>query len=106
VAALAQEVARYPNVAALGDWRAAAPAGGQPVLVPWRARLHGAELSLFTTLTTFGAPRDVTLAEAAVELFWPADEQSAAVLRGWAEHGGGNGMPGYLAAGSGAGTGW
>jgi hypothetical protein len=78
------------------------------VLVPWRARLHGAELSLFTTLTTSGAPRDVTLAEAAVELLWPADEQSAAVLRGWAEHGGGPGygVPGYRAAGSGAGTGW
>ena len=103
VAALAGEVARYPNVAALGDWRAAAPgAGGRAVLVPWRARLRGAELSLFTTLTTFGAPRDVTVAEAAVELFWPADEHSAAVLRAWAEHGGG---PGYLETGSGAGTG-
>ena len=102
VAALAQEVARYPNVTALGDWRAAAPGGGPAVLVPWRARLHGAELSLFTTLTTFGAPRDVTLAEAAVELFWPADEPSAAVLRAWAEPGAG---PGYLETGSGAGTG-
>jgi len=44
-------------------------------------------------------------AGAAVEWCWPADAQSAAVLRGWAEHGGGDGVPGYLETGSGAGTG-
>ncbi len=92
VAALAREVAGYPNVVALGDWRAAAPgSGGQAVLVPWQVRLHGTELSLFITLTTFGAPRDITLADLAVELFYPADEQTAALLRGWADQGGGPG---------------
>ena len=40
------------------------------------------ELSLFTTLTTFGTPRDVTLDELAVELFFPADDHTEAVLRG------------------------
>ena len=39
--------------------------------------------SPFTTLTTFGTPRDITLAELAVELFCPADERTAALLRGW-----------------------
>jgi transcriptional regulator with XRE-family HTH domain len=86
VARLAGEVSRYPNLAALGDWhpgrwpddRAAEPA----LLVPWRVRLNGTELSLFTTLTTFGTPRDITLAELAVELFYPADEQTARILRG------------------------
>jgi hypothetical protein len=29
---------------------------------------------MFTTLTTFGTPLDVTLAELAVELFYPADD--------------------------------
>ena len=40
------------------------------------------ELSLFTTLTTFGTPRDVTLDELAVELFFPADEPTERTLRG------------------------
>jgi hypothetical protein len=34
-------------------------------------------LSLFTTLTTFGSPRDVTLDELCVELFYPADARQA-----------------------------
>ena len=37
--------------------------------------------SMFTTLTTFGTALDVTLDELAVELFWPADPDSAEVLR-------------------------
>ena len=31
-------------------------------------------------MTTFAAPRDVTLAELAVELFYPADEPTATLL--------------------------
>jgi hypothetical protein len=42
----------------------------------------GRRLSLFTSLTTFGTPRDVTLDELAVKLFYPADESSADLLRG------------------------
>jgi hypothetical protein len=38
-------------------------------------------VSLFTTLTTFGTPRDVTLDELAIELFFPADDASEAILR-------------------------
>lgn len=89
VSGLADEVARYPNVAALGDWHAAArwpeseAPPGSALLVPWRLRLGGAELSFFTTLTTFGTPRDITLAELAVELFYPADDSTAEALRRW-----------------------
>jgi transcriptional regulator with XRE-family HTH domain len=81
VAELAEEVRAYPNVAALGDWRSAARPPAGTLLVPWRVGLGGTELSLFTTLTVFGAPHDVTLAELAVELFYPADEQTAGFLR-------------------------
>ncbi|WP_197705006.1 hypothetical protein [Mycobacterium shigaense] len=42
----------------------------------------GRRLSMFTTLTTFGTPLDVTLAELAVALFHPADAESARLLRG------------------------
>jgi MmyB-like transcription regulator ligand binding domain len=81
VAELANEVARYSTVAGLGDWRDVARPEESAILVPWRLRLDGGELSLFTTLTTFGTPQDITLAELAVELFYPADEASEAVLR-------------------------
>jgi len=42
---------------------------------------HGT-LRFLTTLTVFGAPRDVTLSELAVETLLPADEATAAALRG------------------------
>ncbi|WP_313901954.1 hypothetical protein [Mycobacterium tilburgii] len=42
----------------------------------------GRRLSMFTTLTTFGTPLDITLAELAVELFYPADPESDRLLRG------------------------
>jgi len=49
--------------------------------VPLRLRVGPTELSMFTTLTTFGTPQDITLAELAVEMFFPADDASDAVLR-------------------------
>ena len=42
---------------------------------------EGGRVSLFTTLTTFGTPRDITLEELCIELFYPADDASAALLR-------------------------
>jgi transcriptional regulator with XRE-family HTH domain len=79
VAALLDEVSGYPNVRAL---RARpAPPAPPALLVPCVLRHRGRELSLFTTLATFGSPRDVTLAELTVELFYPADDDTAAALR-------------------------
>ena len=43
--------------------------------------LQNARLSMFTTLTTFGTPRDITLDELSIELFYPADDASEALLR-------------------------
>ena len=40
------------------------------------------ELSFFSTITTFGTAVDVTVSELAVEAFFPADDQTAAYLRG------------------------
>jgi transcriptional regulator with XRE-family HTH domain len=81
VSELLDEVDQYPTVVALG----AAPEKASdepPLLVPWNVRIGDNELSLFTTLTTFGTPRDITLDEAAVELFYPADEATARLLAG------------------------
>jgi transcriptional regulator with XRE-family HTH domain len=88
VTALAEEVSHYPNVAALMENRGQGrqPPDDPALLVPWQAELNGTEISLFTTLTSFGTPRDITLAELAVELFYPADEKTEGVLRSWQEH--------------------
>jgi hypothetical protein len=78
---LTEEVSAYPDVAAMGDWRAASAIDEPRILVPFRVDFDGHELSLFTTLTVFGTPQDVTLAEIAVELFYPADDASEELLR-------------------------
>lgn len=53
-----------------------------PFQVPIRVRTPAGEISMFSTMATFGAPADVTLSELAIELFYPLDEFTAAVLRG------------------------
>jgi transcriptional regulator with XRE-family HTH domain len=45
-------------------------------------------LRLFNTLTTFGTPQDVTLQELRIEMSFPSDEASEALLRRWAEEAG------------------
>ncbi len=92
LAALQQEVLAYPNVAALA---AASPADASvnaadaPLLVPCVLNLPQGQLAMFTTLTTFGTPRDITLDELSIELFYPADEGSEALLRGMLDAGAG-----------------
>jgi transcriptional regulator with XRE-family HTH domain len=54
--------------------------GADRLVVPLRYR-HGDEvLSFFSTTTVFGTPLDVTLAELAVESFFPADAATSARL--------------------------
>ena len=81
VVKLADEVAQYPNVAALGDGHDTVPPDEPAIVVPWRLVLGGDELSLFTTLATFGTPLDITLDELSIELFYPADERTESILR-------------------------
>jgi transcriptional regulator with XRE-family HTH domain len=77
--ALLAEVRSYPNVKAL----APAPSGlAQPsLLLPCVLDVNGQHLSLFTTLARLGTPRDVTLSELTVELFYPADAATEAALQ-------------------------
>jgi transcriptional regulator with XRE-family HTH domain len=83
-AALEREVLAYPNVQAL--LATPRPEEALPtLLVPCVLTLPGGRVSMFTTLTTFGTPRDVTLEELCVELFYPSDEGSASLLRQAAE---------------------
>jgi len=83
--ALEHEVSAYPNVQELRrrrDAAAAANGSGAPqLLVPCVVALPQGRLAMFTTLTTFGSPRDITLDELCVELFYPADLASEGLLR-------------------------
>lgn len=56
------------------------PAAGE-IVVPLRIRHGDAELAFLTTTTVFGTPLDVTVAELAIESFYPADEATAKALR-------------------------
>lgn len=51
------------------------------VVVPLRVRTSLGALSLFSTTTVFGTPVDITLAELAIESFFPADPATAETLR-------------------------
>ncbi|MFC5183223.1 helix-turn-helix domain-containing protein [Actinomadura harenae] len=48
------------------------------VVIPMLLRIGGRELRLFSTITTFGTPMDITLDEVAIESYYPADAESAA----------------------------
>jgi transcriptional regulator with XRE-family HTH domain len=77
---LLDEMLAYPDVP--GHWRyrelGQAPA---PVLTT-SFRRFGVEISFFSTITTFGTPRDVTLDELHVESCFPVDEATADFCRG------------------------
>ena len=55
--------------------------GPGDIVVPLRIRYDGRELVFFSTVATFGTPLDVTVAELAIESFFPADPETAAILR-------------------------
>jgi len=48
------------------------------VVIPMILRVGGRELRLFSTITTFGTPMDITIDEIAIESYYPADAKSAA----------------------------
>jgi transcriptional regulator with XRE-family HTH domain len=78
LSALIDELEAYPGDET-GEHSGEGPPGG--ILVPLQLRAGDAVLSLFSTTTVFGTPRDVTVAELAIESFFPADAATAAALR-------------------------
>jgi transcriptional regulator with XRE-family HTH domain len=78
--ALLDKVLRYPTVREVGAGRSRPPSDAE-VVVPIRLRHPHGELAMFTTLTTFGSPADVTVAELALELLYPLDAATAERLR-------------------------
>jgi len=57
-----------------------------PVL-PMHFRKGNIALRLFTTIATLGTPQDITLQELRVECFFPMDDATADILRGWLAEG-------------------
>jgi transcriptional regulator with XRE-family HTH domain len=74
--ALLEEAAGYPAPPPEAGFAA------NPVAVTLRLRTAAGELALLTTTTVFGNPTEIALAELAVEMFFPADEATAAAMRG------------------------
>jgi transcriptional regulator with XRE-family HTH domain len=52
------------------------------IAVPLKIATKAGLLSFISTTTVFGTPVDITLSELAVESLFPADEETAAILRG------------------------
>lgn len=80
--ALMEELRAYPLPRG-APGRTAAADGGE-VCVPLVLETPQGSLSFISTTTVFGTPVDVTLAEIAVEAFFPADPETAEALRAMA----------------------
>jgi transcriptional regulator with XRE-family HTH domain len=74
--ALYRELAAYPSVAVAAEHETA----GEEIVMPLRLRRDGRELAFLSTIAIFESAVDITLAELAVEAFYPADDATAAVL--------------------------
>ncbi len=60
------------------------PEGAGPPVLAMHFRKGETRLALFTTIATLGTPQDVTLQELRIESFFPMDDTTANLLRGWA----------------------
>lgn len=78
LAALLEELMAYPAAQDDGTHEAIEPIA---VAVPLQLRTAAGVLSFISTITVFGTPVDITLAELAMETFFPADAATAQALR-------------------------
>lgn len=75
---LLDEVRQYPG----GEVE---PTQSLGATVPLRLLVDGVELSFLLMIASFGTPRDITVAELAIEAFYPADPVTERILREAAE---------------------
>lgn len=80
---LLAEALAYPGVPA--RWRQRELEAAPSPLLNTLFERDGERLGFFSTITTFGAPRDVTLAEIRIECCFPIDERTAAACRDLAQ---------------------
>jgi len=73
-AALADEISAWPQIPPRLTWgRLAADEEPEPVTT-WQVRIGGQDLSMYTIMSSFGTPADITVSELSIELFFPADQ--------------------------------
>lgn len=82
LAALLAELSVPPYYPAESAAENEAPIREEALFVPLRLTTDVGELSLLSTTTVFGTPRDILLSELAIEAFFPADEATRARLHG------------------------
>jgi len=78
---LRDELRGYPTPIGVGARAAARDSEAARVAIPFKLRSERGVLSFLSTTTVFGTPIDVTLQELALEAFFPADAETAALLR-------------------------
>jgi hypothetical protein len=87
---LLAELEAYPLISKSdGDAKSTDEVDYGGVVIPFRLRTDFGVLSFFSTTTVFGTPLDVTLAELAIESFFPADPQTTETLNRIAREGAG-----------------
>jgi transcriptional regulator with XRE-family HTH domain len=75
--ALHDELASYPGVS---EQSPREDGSGSDIVLPLRLRAGDRELAFFSTVSTFGTPVDITLAELMIEAFYPANAATASYL--------------------------
>jgi len=79
IQALLTEILAYPAPA--GGVALASSDGPQRYATPLTVATRLGTVSFLNTTTVFGTPTDVTLSELALEMLFPADDQTRAVIR-------------------------
>ncbi len=79
IAALSMEIAGYPIPT--GSEAFAGFDAAQCLATPLRIATRFGTLAFLNTVTVFGTPHDLTLAEIALEMLFPADEQTIEIVR-------------------------
>jgi hypothetical protein len=85
LAALAAEIATWPAIPPRSTWGQAAPDDEPDPVMTWQIRLDGRDYSMYSVMSAFGTPADITLSELTIELFFPANQATQDYLRVWPE---------------------
>jgi hypothetical protein len=80
---LITEILSYPGVPS--RWREPDLEAPHELILPMELSLDGQIARMFSTVTTVATPHDVTLQELHVEVFYPADVETEAVLKSYEE---------------------
>jgi MmyB-like transcription regulator ligand binding domain len=78
---LITEILSYPGVPS--RWREPDLEAPHELILPMELKLDGQIARMFSTVTTVATPHDVTLQELHLEVFYPADAETKAVLQSY-----------------------